>query len=560
MRGTLISIVLLLVLWPQQAVADANGGSDCAVCTLVLGLVEQSAYLHNQSFSHALSEFCLLFPSSVQGPCKTFVDKYGPEIIDLFDQKETPDVVCNAIGLCKRETATCRLFPPPSKELLGATYDEHVAAISQKVAFKAPPKWLCQIAPAICDIINRVSNHKPAIDFDNDLFGTEQTLRGTNWRGKDCNDFNGNIHPGRQPLSEDKVEDGNCNGIAGIDLVGKSYEKLWCDNTSAMGVAIAGDSAAAHFRIPPDWLNATALSNKTFAHLLGAVEDELDWPMLSGSTGYMNSSRFAPDVYGPMDSLYRHFFELNRCNHRDYQNVGVNGAAAESMFKEILPTLARNRLTDKPLFLEVALIGNDVCGHEHDFDHMTTPQEFYHWMNQTFYWLEAHLPFGSHVISVGLVDGRILYDSMHARIHPIGWTRQDVNYAQVYDFLNCLDISPCWGWMNGNETVRNLTTERAQSLTSTLGQLVKDVTPVFKNIKITFMGDFTSTALKQWELQGGQPWEMIEPTDGFHPSQLANYWIAQYLVQNLTKQGLMPPPNPHNDDIYRKFGDQGGYD
>jgi len=40
---------------------------------------------------------------------------------------------------------------------------------------------------------------------------------------------------------------------------------------------------------------------------------------------------------------------------------------------------------------------------------------------------------------------------MHARIHPIGSTRNDVTYKALYDYLNCLSISPCRGWMNSNE-------------------------------------------------------------------------------------------------------------
>ena len=47
--------------------------------------------------------------------------------------------------------------------------------------------------------------------------------------------------------------------IAGVDkTTGMSFEKQWCSNTGAMGVAVLGDSAAAHFELPPAWLNASA--------------------------------------------------------------------------------------------------------------------------------------------------------------------------------------------------------------------------------------------------------------------------------------------------------------
>lgn len=32
---------------------------------------------------------------------------------------------------------------------------------------------------------------------------------------------------------------------------------------------------------------------------------------------------------------------------------------------------------------------------------------------------------------VGLIDGRILYDTMHARVHPLGALRGDVTYVMM---------------------------------------------------------------------------------------------------------------------------------
>ena len=41
---------------------------------------------------------------------------------------------------------------------------------------------------------------------------------------------------------------------------------------------------------------------------------------------------------------------------------------------------------------------------------------------------------------------------MHNRTHPLG-----ITYEAMYDYLNCLGISPCAGWMNSNATIRNNT-------------------------------------------------------------------------------------------------------
>lgn len=50
--------------------------------------------------------------------------------------------------------------------------------------------------------------------------------------------------------------------------------------------------------------------------------------------------------------------------HRDFQNIGVNGARAGDMNETIVRYMSRNPMTDQPALVVYALIGNDVCnGH-----------------------------------------------------------------------------------------------------------------------------------------------------------------------------------------------------
>jgi hypothetical protein len=39
------------------------------------------------------------------------------------------------------------------------------------------------------------------------------------------------------------------------------------------------------------------------------------------------------------------------------------------------------------------------------------------------------------------VDGRFLWDTLHARMNPIGRP-----YEDVYSWLACIGINPCWQW------------------------------------------------------------------------------------------------------------------
>lgn len=62
---------------------------------------------------------------------------------------------------------------------------------------------------------------------------------------------------------------------------------------------------------------------KSLSSLPFALGNELDWPQLSLVTGYMDS--IWDVAKGPTVSVYQNLLRRNRCNHRDYQNVAVNG-------------------------------------------------------------------------------------------------------------------------------------------------------------------------------------------------------------------------------------------
>lgn len=260
-----------------------------------------------------------------------------------------------------------------------------------------------------------------------------------------------------------------------------------------------------------------------------------------------------------MDSLYQRFRNLNRCNHRDYQNIGVNGATAEEMADQIVSTLARDPQQDSPVMAVLELIGNDVCASEPGTSHMTPPQVYHDKQLETLRYLDAHLPAGSHILIAGLVDGRFLYDTMHNRVHPIGALRGDVTYTNLYDYLNCLGISPCWGWMNSNESARNATKQHADLLNAQLLNITQ--TEKFQNFDLLFTVFNIEAAAAIAAKDGKQPWELVEPVDGFHPSQLSNAIQCGLIWDHVTqaKPGWIPAANPHNAEIIQKFGDQGGY-
>jgi acyloxyacyl hydrolase len=219
--------------------------------------------------------------------------------------------------------------------------------------------------------------------------------------------------------------------------------------------------------------------------------------------------------------------------------------------------LARNSKKNvKPLLLYYSMVGNDVCSGHETFNTMTTPLEYYDRIMRALQKAETFLPAGSHVVLIPLVDGRILYDTMHARIHPIGSTNNDVTYEQFYNYLNCLDTSPCWGWMNSNATIRNTTWKMASAMNAQLPKIVNNTKGVFKNFDVHYLGNIFDGALSSFPLP---KYMLIEPVDGFHPSQWGNSWIGDYLFNATLAAGIIGPRNPNNNDIVAKFGNQGGY-
>jgi len=521
-----------------------NGGTGCAACTIGVGLVDQLAVIHNETVAAVVAKACSWFPEPMQPDCKEIVDKYGPFVIKYLAEHLSPDEACIKMTVCK--SPTCQLFP--STSYAKAKHAALNPGPAPELLTMSPWAWIKKE-------INRVFNtHEPLVDLDDDLFSTEKTLRGSSWRGKDCNDLQKGVYPGRK--GDQSEIDNNCNGISGVDsATGKTWEETYCEGTNPLGTVILGDSAAAHFHIPPEYLSPPDMNSTTYSELIYILENEFDWPQQSSTTAFVTTAdKYDP---GPIDSLYERMVKHNRCNHRDYQNIAVNGARSGSMNSTIVRSISRDQEFDKPALVLYALIGNDVCnGHPDYWNRMTTPQQFYANVVAALDYLDTKLPKGSHLVFVGLPDGRILYDSMHNRTHPIGG---GVDYTHVYDFLNCLEISPCYVWMNSNATIRDAGSARAAELSAVYPQIIANHT--YKNFDMTYYDYPIAEVIAEWEKKGGHPWDLIEPVDGFHPNQLAMALTAADLWAKLEKDHptWLGSPNPNNDAILKQFGDQGGY-
>lgn len=598
----LCAIALLAIALP---VVQAKNSGACAGCTLGVSLIHQYTLTHGGNVANSLKTLCKYLAnkdSTIEFVCNLAAGSFAGAIQADLDKLVPPEIACQTTFKMCNEFSQCRIYDswPPKHVSLDTLLNHFNTANTNvkddfdmtavetararlnsdvtlqkflKLAMTAfveklglsyrRENTLGEMKDAMNELLGEagvstpVIDHYPLVDDDKDHFSTIETLRGTDWRGKDCDDKNANVYPGRRASDLGPNVDHNCNGIKGVAPDGQSYEDKLCSGTKQYGLIALGDSATAHFSVPPKWITPSTIGEKTYADLFSVISNEADYPHCASSTGHGDPAR-CPDAKGyNFTSLYMKIKERNYCSHRDYQNVGVNGAASHSMKPPgIITTLARNPKADHPVIVIYALIGNDVCGHRYDEASMTTVNDFTNSTIQSLRYLDTVLPAGSHVLLAGLVDGRVLFNSMKDKIHPVG-----TGYPKLYDYLNCLDTSPCAGWMNVDESVRDRTTRRATELSNVYPLLVAQQD--YKNFKIynvptmSLMNDVVSA----WKRAGKDPADLVELTDGFHPTTLAQRLLADhtwnYIRTNLTYIDI--PINPNNGEIKRIFGDQGGY-
>jgi len=327
---------------------------------------------------------------------------------------------------------------------------------------------------------------------------------------------------------------------------------MLCSNSNPFGVVILGGSACSHFEIPVQWIEANKINSSTYDDVLFAIENELDWPQRSWATGWDTSD---PDI--PVDSLYLRVRARNQCNHRDFQNIAVNGDNTNKIV-DTVKLIHRNQETDYPAIVIYSPFGDDVCNMDvyDTISHMTTPAQFTTNVLTALNYLDTILPNGSHVMFVGLVQGTVLWDFLYNHSHPMGG---GVTYEDVYTWLLCLNANPCVGWLNPNETLRNETQAIADVLSMQYSYIVGNYT--FKNFDMAYYPSPVVQLINQWVSAGGNATDLIEPVDGFHPSQqtqaLMGAWTYNTILQD--HPSWLGEVNPFNSLITTLFGNQGGY-
>ncbi|XP_023233414.1 acyloxyacyl hydrolase-like [Centruroides sculpturatus] len=292
---------------------------------------------------------------------------------------------------------------------------------------------------------------------------------------------------------------------------------------------------------------------KYFTHLEFILGNELDWPETSFATGYKNFSW--PTLQGYTDSLYFRLREHNLCNHRDYQNLAVNGADSEETIKYI-KEISHNK-TSLPVIAYDMMV-NDICSvYMNSLDDLIKPEKFKKNVLKSLNFLENTLPPNSHVVLMGLVNGSFIYPTMAKHLHPLGQVNKDVTYDDLYNWFNFMKIGPCYQWLNKNETIRTATSKRGEELSNVLKQI--SVSYKFKSFKLHYMHNPLHQVMCEWQQSGYLIWEMLELSFSFHPLQKLHPFITKVIWRELVERNIVGKANPNNEMIQILFGNQGGH-
>jgi acyloxyacyl hydrolase len=201
------------------------------------------------------------------------------------------------------------------------------------------------------------------------------------------------------------------------------------------------------------------------------------------------------------------------------------------------------------------LLGNDVCSPHAGENPMTKPDVFEKNIRSILDQLDAKLPSNSHVFALAGMDGELMYDKMHNRMHP----NINTTYGHIWEYISCLGSNACWGWLNRNETWRKFTTQRARELADVFPKIAQD--QKWKSFKFDYLGSTMGRNMAWWESQGGDPKYMFQAIDGGHPGQLHQALKAKNLYELIEQKypQAIGQVNPHNAEIDRLFKDQGGH-
>ncbi len=114
--------------------------------------------------------------------------------------------------------------------------------------------------------------------------------------------------------------------------------------------------------------------------------------------------------------------------------------------------------------------------------------------------------------------------------------------------------------MTSNSTLRKITSNHAKKLSLVLKTIAAEET-MFTRFDLHYVPNPLQQVMDEWVAEGNELFELIEPVDSLHPTQLAQSLIAKALWEYIERKMpfVLGPVNANNDKIDELFRDQGGH-
>lgn len=291
----------------HQNVDGSDSGSStktCIICVLGMGVLEQYAFDYGLTLSAAANNWCSDVTSEfpkLTGLCELALSGTITKLEQDFQNKVSPDVSCRTtLTACAAAAPTCKLFgtwPPathaeservgvPPESTLAETHQFYADTVNKLLNVQSMTESMIHtklnelhasgaMTPATRKKLQALQKSGkwipvPIPDWDQDRYAASFTYRGIQFRGMDCNDKDATIYPGKTVDSkQDATVDTNCNGISGVDSAsGLPWEEALCSEYPSRGILAIGDSATAHFSLPPTFITPSELNMSTYSHII----------------------------------------------------------------------------------------------------------------------------------------------------------------------------------------------------------------------------------------------------------------------------------------------------
>ena len=91
---------------------------ECSLCKYVVNYVDAVIQTNRSeaAIEAALEKVCGILPAPLKAGCLTFVDTYGPILVQLIGKYGTADKVCNALKVCHNGTESIQPVISKSNE------------------------------------------------------------------------------------------------------------------------------------------------------------------------------------------------------------------------------------------------------------------------------------------------------------------------------------------------------------------------------------------------------------------------------------------------------------